>query len=247
MWSNLYPGNRHTVQCLQPAVLAAQSALDLSAAQRQRTVWRLDGGAGSDAQLRFLFQLGYHVVAKGLSNRRAVALAKQAKRWDAYKNDSWLAEVAPPMDYGRPVQVCVKKRHKNGTYVYSYYVTSLSFPSKRAFLHCYDARGGAEVEQFRNDKSGLNLEARRKSNFTGQLAYILLTDIAHNLLTDFRRRVLSDSPLSSLGPKRIVRDLLALPGSLTFHDGELVHVGLASQLQFSQHLVNCLNQAYCNP
>src|SRR5947209_1569824 len=77
IWSELYAGNRHTVQCLQPAVLAAESALELTAAQRQRTVWRLDGGAGSDEQLRWLLARDYHIMAKGMSNRRAEALAQQ--------------------------------------------------------------------------------------------------------------------------------------------------------------------------
>ena len=34
-------------------------------------------------------------------------------------------------------------------------------------MTCYNARGGAEVEQFRNDKSGLRLAARRKHSFLG--------------------------------------------------------------------------------
>ena len=76
----------------------------------------------------------------------------------------------------------------------------------------YDARGGAEVEQFRQDKSGLGLEARRKRSFTGQQGYILLTDLAHNLLTDFAHYGLADSSMAGFGPKRIVRDLLNMPG-----------------------------------
>jgi hypothetical protein len=49
----------------------------------------------------------------------------------------------------------------------------------------YDARGAAEVEQFRSDKSGLSLDARRKHSFLGQKGYVLLNDLAHNLLSDF--------------------------------------------------------------
>jgi hypothetical protein len=47
VWSEVFSGNCHTVQCLEPAVLAAVSALGLSLEQRKRTVWRLDGGATS--------------------------------------------------------------------------------------------------------------------------------------------------------------------------------------------------------
>ena len=80
MWSELYPGNRHTVQCFQPAVLATENALELAPQQRFRAVWRMDGGAGSDDQLSWLLKRGYHTIAKGTSNRRAEALARQVRR-----------------------------------------------------------------------------------------------------------------------------------------------------------------------
>ncbi len=112
-------------------------------------------------------------------------------------------------------------------------------------MTCYDDRGGAEVEQFRNDKSGLSLEARRKRSFAGQKAYILLTDLAHNLLADFHHRALADSPFAGYGPKRIVRDLLNSPGRLVFAEGRLVRIELLSQKQFGEDLAACLYK-YCS-
>lgn len=161
-----------------------ETALELSPAQRKRTVWRMDGGAGSDEQLCWLLAHGYQVVAKGLSNRRANALARQVSRWDTY-GDVWLGEVAPPIDYGHPVRVFVKRRLKKAKFCYSYYVTTLSLPSKGHFMACYNRRGGAEVEQFRNDKSDLNLAARRKCSFLAQKGFILLRLLHH---TRVRRR-----------------------------------------------------------
>jgi len=70
VWSELYPGNQHTVNCLQPAVEATESSLELAERHRQRTVWRFDGGAGSDEQFRWLLKRGYQVVGKGASNFR---------------------------------------------------------------------------------------------------------------------------------------------------------------------------------
>ena len=242
VWSDLFPGNRHTIQCLQPAVLGAENALELSEKQRQRTVWRLDGGSGSDEQFRWLLARGYHLVGKGLSGRRANALAKQVKRWDGYGPDAWIGEVPPPVDLGRPVRFFVKKRLKQGEIVHSYYVSTLSLSSKSSYLAHYDNRGAAEVEQFRNDKSGLSLEARRKRSFTGQKAYILLTDLAHNLLANFYHRALVDSPFADYGPKRIVRDLFSFPGRLVFEQENLVRVELLSQKHFSEDLANCLNR-----
>lgn len=240
----MFPGNRLTVQCLQPAVLATETALELAPSQRKRTVWRLDGGAGSDDQLRWLLARDYQVIAKGMSNRRAEALARQVPRWDAYE-DSWLGEVNPPADYGRPVRVFVKRRLKNGTFCHSYYVCTLALPSKGHFMACYDHRGGAEVEQFRNDKSGLNMAARRKRSFLGQKGYILLTDLAHNLLADFHHRALLGTRFEAYGPKRIVRDLFAMPGRLVFQDDKLVRVELLSLKQNAKELAMCLER-YCS-
>jgi len=239
----VYPGNYHTVHCLQPAVEVSETALELSFEQRKRTVWRMDGGAGSDEHLIWLLARGYHVMAKGMSNRRAEALARQVQRWDAYQENAWLGEVDPPTDYGRPVRVFVKRRVKDGQFLHSYYISTLSLPSKGSFLHLYDDRGGAEVEQFRNDKSGLNMEARRKRSFTGQKGYILLTDLAHNLLADFAHRGLAGSSFAGYGPKRIVRDLLNIPGLVSWSEN-LVQIDLLSQNQFSEELVMCLLK-YC--
>ncbi len=113
-------------------------------------------------------------------------------------------------------------------------------------MACYEARGGAEIEQFRNDKSGLSLEARRKRSFLGQKGYILLTDLAHNLLADFYYHALRDSPFADYGPKRIVRDLLATPGRLVFDDrGQLIRVELLSLKHFAKDLAICLER-YCS-
>ena len=229
---------------MRPAVQGAENALALSAKQRKRTVWRIDGGGGSDEQLRWLLARDYHIVAKGTSNRRAEALSRQVRRWDAYQQ-VWLAEVEPPVDYGRPVQVFVKRRLKKDKYVHSYYLTTLSLPSKGLFMTSYDRRGGAEVEQFRNDKSGLGLEARRKRSFLGQTGYILLTDLAHNLLADFYHRALLGSPFEGYGPKRIVRDLLALPGNLVFDGDRLARVDLLTLKHLAKDLAICLER-YCS-
>ncbi len=241
IWSELYPGNRHTVTCLRPAVLASETALDLAPDQHKRVVWRMDGGAGSDEEIRWLLARHYHIVAKGTSNRRAQALAKQVKRWDAF-DDAWLAEVTPYTDFGRPVQVFVKKRLKQGEFVYSYYVSTLTLPSNARFMRYYQDRGAAEIEQFRNDKGGLFLEARRKQSFPAQKALILLTDLAHNLLADFHRQSLTGSPFASFGLKRIVRDLLEMPGNLVFENTQLKRIDLLASHPHAELLLFCLKK-----
>lgn len=227
--------------CLQPAVLASEIALDLTDDQRKRVVWRMDGGAGSDHELRWLLARNYQIVAKGTSNRRAQALARQVKRWDAF-DDAWLAEIPPYTDFGRSVQVFVKKRLKQDKFVYSYYLSTLSLPSKARLMRYYQDRGAAEIEQFRNDKGGLFLETRRQQQFAAQKALILLTDLAHNLLADFHRQALVDSPFASFGLKRIVRDLLEMPGNLVFDDSQLKRIDLLASHPNAKSLLCCLKK-----
>jgi len=109
----------------------------------------------------------------------------------------------------------------------------------------YNRRGGAEVEQFRADKSGLHLSARRTRSFEAQTALILLVDLTHNLLADFRYRALFDSRFASWDLKRIVRDLLAIPGRLYFEGEQLKRIELLSTHPYSDELIICLER-YCS-
>lgn len=242
LWSELFAGNRSTMSCLEPAVLAVETSLDLQPAQRKHVVYRLDGGAGTDDKLRWLISRDYHVVAKGYSGQRAHALARQVTRWDPFGADAFLGAVASPVDLGRPVQVVVKKWLLKDQWQHSYYLTTLKLPSKQALMRSYNLRGGAEVEQFREDKGGLHLSARRKHTWQAQKTLIRLTDLAHNLLADFRYRGLAGSRFHQWGLKRIVRDLLQVPGQLHFQGAELKRIELLATHPYAYELLACLEQ-----
>lgn len=224
-------------------MLAAETALELAPRQRQRVVWRLDGGAGSDEQVNWLLERGYHVIAKGMSNRRAGALAKQVSRWDTCGENTWLGSVACPVAFPRPVRMWVKRRLKDGKLCHTCYLTTLSLPSKGAMMAAYNHRGGAEVEQFRHDKNGLHLAARRKHALAAQHGLVLLTDLAHNLLADFHHRALTGSCFEQFGPKRIVRDLLAIPGWVSFNEASQVKsIALKTSHPYAEKLLICLER-----
>lgn len=111
----------------------------------------------------------------------------------------------------------------------------------------YNGRGGAEVEQFRADKSGLFLSSRRKQSFAAQKALVLLTDLAHNLLADFQYRALAGSSFAGWGLKRIVRDLLAIPARLHFRQSQLYRIDLARSHPYADELRICLKNYYSRP
>ena len=112
-------------------------------------------------------------------------------------------------------------------------------------MHRYNQRGGAEIEQFRADKDGLHLSSRRKQSFQAQRAIILMTDLAHNLLADFRHQALADSRFAHWGLKRIVRDLLAIPGRLYLSGSQLKRIELLATHPYADELTICLEK-YCS-
>jgi hypothetical protein len=77
----LFDGKTQLVTALLPLVLAAEQALDLDAAKRQRTLIRIDAGAGSVADINWLLLRGYQVLAKDYSTKRASSLAAQVTEW----------------------------------------------------------------------------------------------------------------------------------------------------------------------
>jgi hypothetical protein len=59
------------MQCLQQSVLGVERSFELAPEQRKRTLYRLDGGSGTDENLRWLLSRGYQVLGKGFSGKRA--------------------------------------------------------------------------------------------------------------------------------------------------------------------------------
>lgn len=227
--------------------MAVESSLELDERQRSHIVYRLDGGSGTDENLAWLVDRGYQILAKGYSGRRAHVLAQQVRRWDQTDADAFVGTVPSTMNFSQPTWVIVKKWQKTGIWRHSYYVTTLKLPSKQVFLRKYDLRGGAEVEQFREDKSGLFLSARRKRSWNAQSGLIHLTDLAHNLLADFRFRALSASPFRSWGLKRTVRDLLAVPGRIYFDGPQLKRIELKHDHPYARDLLICLRRYQNQP
>jgi hypothetical protein len=184
--SQLYPGNQHSSNCLMPAVSTFENMLSLSAGRRAKIVWRLDQGFGGDANINWLLERNYGVVAKGHSNRRSADLVRQVKRWRAVRSDKFVGCVPTPDGFARPVNTFSIRYATTHDWKHAYLLSTLNL-SATATVHFYDQRGGAETE-FRSDKSGgLQLHKRRKHRRA-----MVIVSAKHRILASsicrFRRR-----------------------------------------------------------
>src|SRR5262249_12607586 len=69
-------------------MLAAENTLELDAAKRERTLVRIDAGAGNVSDINWLLFRGYHVLAKDYSTKRATHLAAQVTDWTPDPHDA---------------------------------------------------------------------------------------------------------------------------------------------------------------
>jgi hypothetical protein len=217
---------------------AAEEVLDLKQAQRQRTLVRVDSGGGEEAHLNWLLRRGYAILAKAQGTARATKLAQTLATWitDPHDPTRQMAFVPQPHPYAKPTdQVVVRTLKQNGTWAYALLVCSAPYallcqlahrpvhahPTETdhllALVYAYDYRGGGIEAQFKADKYGLAMAARRKHRFPAQEMLLLLLQLAHHLLVWTRSALAQDHPrFAHLGIRRLVRDLFAIPGQARF-------------------------------
>jgi len=237
----LYPGNYTSLEALIPAVLTAEEFLHITPEQRYRIIWRIDGGFGSDDNLRWLIERNYHIVAKGFSGKRAAAWARGVTNWvEVRPGRRWIGWAPYQLDLGRPTHIVVVRwLTPKGKVRYALYITTLHGLSLLAIAEVYDGRGGAEAE-IGSDKAGLKLTHRRSQRMLSQEALVLLADLAHNLLAWLHRDLLLDTPFAGYGPKRIIHQLLCNPGELVFDGATLIEVRLKQSHALAEPMIDCL-------
>jgi hypothetical protein len=227
--SSLYPGNQPGNATFKPTLALIQQRLNLSKEQRRRTILRCDAGFGTDENVNWGLWQQFQVLMKGYSGRRAQLWAARIA------DDAWLnvaagrgrqmAVAVNPPRFGRHVNLFVLRWPGKKKLHYATLVSSLSQLSPEATWRLYDGRGAAEVE-IKADKQGLRLPRRRKRSFAAQEALILLTDIAHNILSWVHHGILEDTPFADFGTERMVDELLCIPGTVEYMGGKLHKVAL---------------------
>jgi hypothetical protein len=244
----LYDGKQSLSRAFAPLVTQAGEVLELDAAQRARTIVRMDAGGGSVADITWALAQGYQVHGKDYCGTRTRRLAEGVMQWVADpqvagREVGWVREASTAL-YGQElVRVAVRCRKANQQWAYGVIVSTLTPATVRtllrseralpaaegdllAYVYFYDQRGGGVETAIKEDKQGLGLTTRNKKRFAAQQMLMLLGTLAHNLLIWVRRWLAAQVPrLATFGLMRWVRDLLTLPGFLAWQpDGPLQRI-----------------------
>jgi len=244
----LFGGTTQLTKALRPLVQAAEQTLELDDESRRRTLWRLDAGGGSVAEVNWLLKRGYHVHCKDYSGTRAQTLAASVPDWVddpriAERQVGWVSEPAPASV--RPVRrMAVRCRKKNGQWGIGVLISTLvpgdvialtQQPVDRltdptavllAYVSLYDQRGGGVETAIKGDKQGLGLTKRNKKRFEAQQMLIQLGVLAHNTMVWTRHWLTPYVPrLKRWGIMRLVRDVCQVSGRLGFDSQQhIVHI-----------------------
>ncbi len=213
--------------------------------QRRHILIRLDAGFGSDPNLNWLLHRGYQVLSKGKSGKRAAIFANHVKQWQQLDQYKWIAPA--------PADLCHRYYRRTETFVLRWYHEK-SKKFKHALLicslldrdlieinHLYDDRASIETE-IKADKSGLLLPRRRKKQFHAQEALVLLTDLAHNILTWTRGFWAVEPKIGDIGIYGIVNRIIPIPGKVIVQDNQLVKVRLKATHPLAKPVLACLSR-----
>lgn len=240
--SLLYPGNTLSQHVLKDAVWALERALHIGARQRPQVCLRIDAGFGTDDNLDWLLRQGYQLIAKNNSGRRAGAWGQRVPQWQVVKEGHrWVAVPQEQLRFSVPTRTIAVRwlDHRRQKLKHALYVVTDLQRTPLELCQLYDLRGGFEVD-IRDDKQGLLLTHRRKRRWCAQEALLLLNDLAHNVLSMFRREVLAGTPLADFGPFRLIRDVLAIPGWAIVAGDRLVELQLAESHPWAAPLAEVL-------
>jgi hypothetical protein len=248
----LFAGKTVLATALLPLLDAAEQILALDPARRARTLIRVDAGGGSVGDLNALLERGYAVLVKDYSSQRAARLAATVTTWYpdpkvTGREVGWVND--PATEYVREVvRIAVRCPRRNGQWAVGVLIATLSPATVlalthqpesatseaaavlRAYVWCYDQRGGGVETAFKGDKQGLGLTKRNKKRFEAQQVLALLTALAHNVLIWAREWLAPAAPvLRRYGIQRLVRDLWGIGGVV-----ELTTTGQIERLILNQ-------------
>lgn len=236
--SILYPGNQQGCTMLIPSISMVQKFLGLTEKQRQRTILRSDASIGTDANINWLLWANYQVLMKGFSGNRAVRLVNKIAEQDWLADAArkrWISWAPDPPRFARRINMFSLRWQNKSKLRYGTLLSTLFELDPLSTLRLHDGRGAIEVE-IKADKQGLKASTRRKKSFAAQEGLILLTDLAHNILSWTHHWVLENGPFDNFGTKRMVEELMCIPGQITIKGNQLHKVALLDQHPFAENM-----------
>jgi hypothetical protein len=260
----LFEGTTQLTLALQPLMETAEHILELDERQGQRTLVRVDAGAGSVDDVNWLLGRGYQIHCKDYSGSRAHRLAQSVQHWidDPKVQGRQVGWVRlPASDYVRPIRrLAVRCRKQNGQWGVGILISTLDpvevlaltqptvLPSTDpatvllAYVWLYDQRGGGVETSFKGDKQGLGSTKRTKKRFAAQQMVMLLGSLAHNVVV-WTRRWLAVPRLQRYGMLRMVRDVFHVSGFLAFDPlGQVVQIVLNQDALLARSFVASLQE-----
>lgn len=245
----LYPGKTQLNRSLLELVTDAETILNLNPGFRKRTIIRIDGGGGNDADINWLLGRGYKLLVKVTHWKRVAKLVTSVSVWETDPKDprrqaGW---VQSPFVYDQPTrQLAVRCQDKKGKWRTTILVFNLddkqlcwlNEQGKRssttpvdpfwATVYAYDLRGGAVETAIKGSKQGLGITKRNKKSFHAQEMLLLLGQLAYNITAWVRDGLAScQAKLRQFGMLRMVRDAFHIAGCLHFDtDGYIVQISL---------------------
>jgi hypothetical protein len=235
----LFGGTMQLTSALQPLVQATEQTLELDEGKRRRTVWRIDAGGGSVADINWLLAHHYHVHCKDYSGTRAQSLAESVTEWVedpriAERQVGWVT-LAPTVYSCAVRRVAVRCRKHNGQWGVGVLISTLEphevielsrQPVDRlndpvavllAYVYFYDQRGGGVETSLKGDKQGLGVTKRNKKRFEAQQMVTQLNTLAHNTIVWARQWLTPYVPrVGAWGIMRMVRDVFHVSGQIVF-------------------------------
>ena len=258
----LYPGKKQLSQAFRSLVEEAEKVLGLDgeAKKREKVLLRADGGGGTEKEINWALERGYHIITKLKNHQRTQKLVRSVARWypDPKVPGRYVGWVEEPHPFARPtLQVAVRTEREGKEPKHRVIVTSLSekdvvllmgwtlrypldpYRVALAVAHLYDLRGGGVETENRQDKQGLGLTKRNKKRFLAQQMLVLLAELAHNLATWIRHHMAQvNSRWRGWGIQRLVRDVFHIPGKVQFGENDTPQrLILSSQHPLSKPLI----------
>jgi hypothetical protein len=262
----IYEGKTILPVVLQELIAFAADVLALDSTKKQRTILRIDGHGGSQADINWMLSEGYQIHTKEYSGKRAVKLAQSVVTWhdDPYvpgRQVGWVE--CPASEYSHPVKrIAVRTLKKNGKWAIGVLISSLSFkaacylaglPAHQhpqpqqvllAYVQLYDQRGGGVETTFREDKQGLGITKRNKKRFNAQAVMTQLNALAHNLIVWFRNWLTQYcQTFYRLGILRMIRDVFHMNAFVSLDEyHSIIEITLTQFDPFAVKVFDALRQ-----